>query len=194
MPPDTSSLRPAALGLRTHSGWAVVVAVAASGGAPDVILRRKIEIADRRIAGSVQPYHTMEGWTLPRAEEFLERCRQASLALARGAVEALLREAAQRGYRVVRAGLLLSSGRPTGSLADTLASHAKIHTAEGEFYRDSLRQACEACKVPVKGLIERTLPVDDSIRAAVNALAKTLGPPWRQDEKLATLAAWLALR
>jgi hypothetical protein len=34
----------------------------------------------------------------------------------------------------------------------------------------------------------------DAITARLAALGKPLGPPWTQDEKLASLAAWLVLR
>lgn len=38
-----------ALGMRAHSGWAVVVAVAGD----DAVLRRRIELCDRAVPGSV---------------------------------------------------------------------------------------------------------------------------------------------
>src|SRR6059036_3705180 len=95
---------PAAIGLRAHSGWAALVAVAGSPespvvldrrriviglhgawdraisnlDSPVVLDRRRIEIADRSIPGSVQPYHAAQELGLGRAEKFLERCEDAA--------------------------------------------------------------------------------------------------------------------
>src|SRR2546430_13640189 len=43
------------------------------------------------------------------------------------------------------------------------SSHPLIHTAEGEFFRNAVRQACEEHKATVTGIREAAL--DDSIRA-----------------------------
>jgi hypothetical protein len=195
-------IRQAALGLRSHSGWAVVVAVAGPLDSPSVVDRRRIELADKSIPGSVQPYHAAEGSPLAQAEEFIGRCRAASNALARRALDEVLADLLANGFRAVRSCILRSSGRPLGTLAATLASHALIHTAEGEFYRDALRHGLDHHAVPVMGVKERdllpqaaealNLSVEQVQRKALE-LGKSIGPPWRQDEKLATIAAWRAL-
>jgi hypothetical protein len=172
----------ASLGFRAHSGWAAVVAV--SGGA--AVDRSRIELCDCLIAGSAQPYHAAAGMRLNEAEAYLERCAGISTAMAEAAVQKLIAGLAARRYRVVRGSILLGSGRPLGSLAATLASHPLIHTAEGEFYRDAIRQACRRCGLPVLGIKERDLCPRIS---EVVDLGKMLGPPWRQDEKLCCLAA-----
>ena len=180
-----------------------MVAVAGPLDAPTVVDRRRIEIADRSVAGSVQPYHAVEGQPLADAKKVLDGCAAATRKLARRALQEVLKDLETNGFRAVRSGLLLSSGRPLGALAATLASHALIHTAEGEFYRDALREASEHCEIPVLGVKERevlpqaadalALSVED-VQRTVAQIGKSLGPPWRQDEKLATVAAWLALR
>jgi len=40
-----------------------------------------------------------------------------------------------KGYRPVGSALLLASGRPLPKLETILASHALIHTADGEHFR-----------------------------------------------------------
>jgi hypothetical protein len=77
-----------------------------------------------------------------------------------------------------------------------------IHTAEGEFFREAIRHASEACRLPVTGIREREihsagaaefgLPLE-TIQRRVLELGRSIGPPWRQDEKLAALAGWLTL-
>src|SRR5689334_10911610 len=111
---------------------------------------------------------------LVRAEAFLERCRQASAAAAESAVRAMLDQLAARGFRMRQAVVLLASGRPAGDLARTLASHAAIHTAEGEFYREIIREACRRCGLMVAGVREKELcpRVEE-----VAELGKHLGSP-----------------
>jgi len=178
----------AALGFRAHSGWAAVVALCGPPESPKVILRRRLELADHTIAGSMQPYHAAEGMRLKDAEAYLHRCTKATRILAHTAVQDLVSTIAEEGFSLTGARLLLGSGRPVGDLAATLASHPLIHTAEGEFYRDAIRQACAARGVPLVGMPEKGLV---TTRAA--ELGKTIGPPWRADEKLCATAAWLEL-
>ena len=88
------------------------------------------------------------------------------------------------------------------SLAATLPSHALIHTAEGEFFLEVLVRASEHCSLHVTKVKEREiwdrgttvfrLPSAD-LQQRIDGLGKSLGPPWRVDEKLASLAAWIAL-
>ena len=198
-----------ALGLRSHSGWAALVAVGASRGDspvpsdPEVVLRRRIELADASIEGSKQPYHEAEGKKPKEAERIVGRCTDSSRRLAREAVWAVLVELRQRQHDVMGCGLLLASGRPLpGNLHAILASHALIHAAEGEMYRDVLRRASEHFSLPVTGVRERdvlaraaeaTGVAAPELQSRVAEMGRALGPPWRQDEKLATLAAWLVL-
>lgn len=192
----------AAIGFRSHSGWAALVVVAGSPVAPAILDRRRIEIADRTIRGSVQPYHAAAELGLPKAAAFLERCADSSRALALSALRNVIDDPRLDGHQVIGCGILLSSGRPAASLEATLASHAAIHTAEGEFFREALIDASQRCRLPCKGVREKELfemaapafgLTADEVQRRVNALGKTIGPPWRQDQKYAALAGWLAL-
>src|SRR5205085_5000274 len=75
---SAARLRRAAIGLRPHSGWAALVVLAGDGGSPEVVDRRRIEIADPTIAGSRQPYHAAEALRLDRAEHLLARLAEAA--------------------------------------------------------------------------------------------------------------------
>jgi hypothetical protein len=197
-----ANMTPAALGFRAHSGWTVVVAVAGSLSKPVVLERRQIVIADASIPGSKQPYHTAERLDIQKAEALIGLCRDRSTVLATSAIGAVVAELSNKGHRVVGAGILFRSGRPLPNLVTTLQSHALIHTAEGEFFREALVQASEHCSLPVNRVTEREIwdrgaaafrlsPA--ALQQKIGELGRSLGPPWRQDEKLATLAAWIAL-
>jgi hypothetical protein len=101
----------------------------------------------------------------------------------------------QLGHAVVGCGLLLASGRPLPPLEKILASHPLLHTAEGELFRDALRAACRECGLPLTVVKERELftRASERIERHVAAMGKGIGPPWRQDQKFAAAAAWLAL-
>jgi hypothetical protein len=191
-----------ALGLRSHSGWAVLIALQGPASAPVVVDRRRLKLCDTSFPR--QPYHAAENLPAARAEALVTRSLETATKLAREAVGAAVAELRAAGQEIAGAGLLLSSSRPLPKeLAAILASHALIHTAEGEMYRDVLRAGCEKAGVEVAGMRERDLLASagprlklapDAIPARLAALGKPLGPPWTQDEKLASLAAWLVLR
>ena len=104
--------------------------------------------------------------------------------------------------RVVGSAVLLASGRPLPPLAKILASHALIHAAEGEFFREAFSKACESLDVPVTGFRERDLNASvqttfgkaaTRIGQQISTLGRSLGPPWTQDQKMAALAALVVL-
>jgi hypothetical protein len=202
MSSSAGSLTRAALGLRAHSGWAVLVAVAGPITKPAVILRRRIELCDRRVSGSVQPYHAARLMKLEAAQAFLNERADSSRRMASEAIRTALAELTNQGYRAAASCILLGSGRMTHGLAAILASHPAVHTAEGEFYREALRWGCESCGLTVSGVKERDLLTQSAaalhlsateIDRRLAALGKLIGPPWRQDEKLSALASWLLL-
>jgi hypothetical protein len=192
----------AAIGCRAHSGWAALVIVAGPVSSPRIVDRRRIEIADAAIPGSKQPYHTAEKLPFKQAERLVTRCTERSRALARRELRAAVDHARSSGHEVAGCGIILASGRPLPDLAATLASHALIHTAEGELFRNVIADASREMNVPVTGVKERELLAqasavlgksDAELQSYLQKMGRELGPPWTEDEKYATLAAWLAL-
>jgi len=195
-------MKRAALGLRSHSGWAVTVIVGGQLDAPVVIDRRRVEIADPAIGGATQPYHAAAHLDLKKAEEFVKRCADSATQLAERALRALIDDVKEKRHEVLGGGILLGSGRAAPTLATTLASHALIHTAEGELFRRALTQASERCGLALTAVPERELwsrsTLDlhmtlDELQRSVAEMGRQIGPPWRQDEKHAALVGWLAL-
>ena len=191
----------AALGLRVHSGWAALVALSGPLATPAVIARRRIELVDRDSPGGHQPFHAARGLPLGAAQDLVGHALDGATRMARGALAAAAGELRRQGAGRIACGILQSSARPLPSLAAVLASHALVHTAEGELYRDALAKAAAAQGALVLPIKERELLDRYTARLGVAPgdlerhlaeLGRTLGPPWRQDEKLATLAGWLA--
>jgi hypothetical protein len=189
----------AALGFRSHSGWAALVAVAGAAAKPSVVVRRRVELSR---GTPRQPFHAAEGLAFAAAERMIRRSTDEAGALADRAVREVVAELRAAGHEPVASGLLLAAGRPLPSLREILGSHALIHAAEGELFRDALRQASREAGLPVAEVRERDLEAvaARSLRHSTADLAgrladwgKALGPPWTQDEKRAALVAWLAL-
>jgi len=201
-PIDDHRNAPAALGFRVHSGWAAAVAISLDRKSPVVVDRRRIEMADRKKHESVQPYHRAAELDLKKAELFIRSCLDQATRMASEALREMTGHLDENGYRTVGSGILQASGRPATTLAATLASHAMIHTAEGEHFREAIAQASEQSDLPVTKVKERelypraeanlALPANE-LAATIARLGKTVGPPWRQDEKLAALIAWLVV-
>lgn len=194
-------MRRAALGFRMHSGWGALVAVSNDGGL-EVIERRHIVVAEASVPGSKQPYHYAENLEVKQAEEYIARCSTASMQLALAAVRETLLQIEDSAYCVQGAAILMASGRKLPSLDRILASHALIHTAEGEFFRNIAHRACEQAALRVTRFRERELEEStkkilgkqaNQITQCIAEVGKRLGAPWTQDEKLAALAAVLVL-
>ena len=180
-----------AIGIRAHSRWAVLVAVAGKPGSVQVLDRRRIIIADTRGLGANQPYHFAEKLELRAAEKHIASCAAVSERLALAALREVVQEL--NGYEVAGAAILLASGRSLPSLPEILASHALIHTAEGEFFRQAVRHACENFGICVTGIRERDLGEGSELQQEIANLGKIVGPPWTQDQKMAALAAMMIL-
>src|SRR5271165_91747 len=194
-------MKDAAIGVRMHSGWGALVAVASNDGIVEILARRRVVVTTSETRGGNQPYHFAKALELPEAEKFLEGSFAAAKRLALEAVRDLIGEL--RGqYRIVGSAVLLASGRPLPPLAKILASHPLIHTAEGEFFREAFSKACESLDLPVTGFRERnhdecvqTMFGDAAagMRQQVSTLGQSLGPPWTADQKLAALAGLVVL-
>ena len=88
------------------------------------------------------------------------------------------------------------------TLEATLASHALIHTADGNHFRDALGHGCEALGLPVTRVTHKDLTARASVTlgkspqalaATLATLGRGLGAPWGADQKAAALLAWLLL-
>jgi hypothetical protein len=189
------------VGLRAHTGWAVVVSLAGPPSEPAVVDRRRLDLTDPDLPR--QAFHAAAGLDPAAAADLVERAAASTEAIAERVLRDLVAELRAAGHRVAGAGIALGGGghRP-GTLAAVLASHPAMHAAEGELYREALLLASDACALPVTGVPERDLPDRAAavlgipvpeLRRRLVELGRACGPPWAQDQRSAALAAWLAL-
>ena len=192
----------AAIGFRVHSGWAAAVAVCVDKGAPVVLARQRVHLVETFTYEFRQPYHTAEKMLLAQAREFISRMQAEARRLAYRAIRELASRTREQGMKLTRCGLLLASGRPLPELEKILASHTLIHTADGEHFREAVLHASARCGLRDFRIKERDLlkHAEEALRLKgaalmrrITELGRPLGTPWSQDEKFATIAAWLAL-
>jgi hypothetical protein len=192
----------AALGFQTHSGWACAILAAGKGSDIEIVHRCRVILYDPMIDGAKQPFHTAEPMPIADAENYISRCRNATDQRAREAMTALQKISEDHGMSLSGACVIAASGRELPGLQAILASHALIHAAEGEFYRNTLLSAAKSLKINAQRLNRREAAMwvasrldwsEELLVKKLGAIGRKIGRPWTLDEKLATMAAWLML-
>ncbi|HEX3405923.1 MAG TPA: hypothetical protein VHS81_01700 [Caulobacteraceae bacterium] len=191
--------RTAVLGFRPHTYWTAAVALSGDPHAPDVIARRRIDFASGDERGV---YHHVEGMDGEAAQAWIDKVWAVVEANCRRGLGALLEELGKADVTLGVAVVPIARTRPPEMLEDILKSHSWMHAAEGDFYRDAVASACTALGLEVRRGVERDFAADVCRRHAfpaalldgrMKAIGAALGPPWSEDQKLATLAAWSQL-
>ena len=195
-------MKQAAVGLRVHSGWSALVAVSLENGAPTVLSRERVHLVETFSYKFRQPYHTAGRMPLEKARAFVAGSLTEAKRLATLALRSTQAELGRQGFQVERSALLLASGKTLPGLESILLSHALIHTADGELFREALRHSSADCGLEIACIKEREL-LDRGAQALrtsrekllrqITELGRSFGSPWTQDEKYAALAAWLVL-
>jgi hypothetical protein len=192
--------RPVAIGLKSHIGWAAVVALAGPVASAEVVAKRRIDMATTFDEGAV--YHKSQELSLARAEALIRSSEERFERAAREALADLAAELRAAGCEPVGSGLVSGNGKPLPPLASILRSHALVHAAEGELYRRVLSRASEACCIPALSIRAREIEARAAgaleiapaqLPARLAALGKASGRPWARDQKESALAAWIAL-
>lgn len=196
-------MKSAAIGFRPHSGWTAVVVLSLEKGEPVVLIRDRIHLVKIFNYSYRQPYHTAARAPLPEGRAFIAQVRTEARALARRALRDIQKKLDETDYRLTHYGLLLASSRALPDLEKILAAHPLIHTADGELFREALSFASQKYGLKELHVKERDLlgraaenlrRSEEALLRRVTELGRAMGSPWSQDEKFATLAAWLALR
>lgn len=178
----------------------MLVGVSGAADAPTVFDRRRIELAD---ATPAQPYHqAAHVRDLALAARLVDRAREDASARAHLALSAFVADGKRAGYDVQHAALLVNRARPLPPFEAILKSHPLLHTAEGELFRNALRDASERCGLAVTSSPERDVYESSSrrlgltpaaVRQRVTAIGRLCGSPWDADYKVAFVAAWALL-
>ena len=192
----------ASVGFSPHSGWAAAVVLAGPLARPELIDRRRFILAEPDDHVGKQPFHAAEEMPLAQATRLVDRCVADSRKRAVEELRRLATELRGKGYALAAGGLCGKEARPLGSLAAILASHALIHAAEGEMFRQVLREAAADRAIAFADVPEREAEPRcakavklslEAVRSHLAAIGRAAGPPWTKDQKLAALIGWGSL-
>ena len=192
----------AAIGFSPHSGWAATVVLGGTAAAPELLARSRVRLIDDGDPESKQPYHAVEFLCVEDATGRLDGYMAVATRLAQDFIRAQSEELKERGIVVRSVGIIESSSRKQVSLASILASHALIHAADGDHFRNALFVAAEQCRLGVCRIPARDLEdhAGKCLRLPINRILETVknlglgkGPPWGADQKKAALLAWTLL-
>jgi hypothetical protein len=190
-----------AFGVKAHSGWAALVVVGKRDGDLVVVDRRRIELVEDEWAR--QPYHAAEDLKPDAARDVVERGVEAAHRIAIREMREAVKREQQRQNEVTACTVLIGKPMPGWTVEEILAVHFRMHKAEGVLFRDALVRATRACglrlvAIPEKLLAkhaERALGIPTSgLAKTITSLGKSVGPPWRKDQKDAALGALVALQ
>src|SRR5579864_5548881 len=143
MAAQTAANETAAIGFSPHSGWAAMVVLGGSAAEPDLLARSRLQLIDDHDPESKQPYHAVEFLCVEEATGRLDGYMAVATRLAQDFIRAQCEQLQGRGVALRSIGILDSSGRKQVSLPSILASHALIHAADGDHFRNALFVAAE---------------------------------------------------
>lgn len=185
-----------AIGLRAQKGGAVAIGLEIEKGEPKLLFSTVLATGMADDPLSFEPYRTAAA--LPRAEAVaaVAEGRKRQERLAAESLRNLVKAPGVAGLLVNRAGWI------TDLLDYSLAWPEHIPVAELLAVREALRTGCRESKITLAELDEKSLPErapdllglsSEQIEARLKALGAVAGKPWRKEQKLACLAAWVAL-
>ena len=186
------------LGVRIKSGWAATVLLGGARDRPVVLDARRLDLADPDTPATLQPHHAGTGTPqrdariLRKLIGLIERCSRANAA-------AMIGDHRAAGHPARRAVIVGTSETDPATIGNP---HIRIHALEGRLFRrvaeESLAAAGLRCSLVLEQRLLQTAP--EQLGRSATELARVLaalrpagGGPWRHEQKMAALAAWVGL-
>jgi hypothetical protein len=198
------------LGVRALKGGGVVVGVVMDDRDPRVVLSTFLPTSVDGDRLALEPYRVAyemkrapDGGASTEAAAAVAEGHKRQAELAAKGLGEIVRTLRDAGYQPVIAALLVNrAGWITDALAYSLSWPQHVPIAEGLAVRDALRLACGRCGLKVAEIDEKSLYEVASeqlhlssheMEVRLKSLGATVGRPWRREQKLACLAAWVTV-
>ena len=187
-----------AVGVRVKSGWAATVVLGEPPNAPQLLDSLVLALSDPAVPATRQPYHAAMGVAqtntarLRRLLAVVEHCALRS-------VGRLVRACRAQGRRIRGIGIVVGSDIDPQDIAN---QHIRAHASEGRLFRTVVEKAAKRHRLRTVTTVERELPPlaavalgrsEAALKHAVTELGVAAPGPWRAEQKMAALAAWLVL-
>jgi hypothetical protein len=188
----------AALGFRVKSGWAAAVLLTGSAHSPQLCDVKRIDVSDPRFPETRQPYHAAMGKLETDARKINRRV-DVVRRIAEKSITKLLAGYRQQNFTIKRAALVVGSQIDPHSVTNP---HIRAHALEGQLFRSVLQESLHAHRILSDILIERDAYAraavqlkqsNENVRRMIQNFGRDTEAPWRAEQKLAAVAAWVAL-
>jgi hypothetical protein len=206
----SGAIAPIGLGFRAVRGGGVVVSIALKNDEPRVVLSSFLATGAEDDRLSFEPYHVAaemkrgpDGGASAEAVAAVAEGRKRQDERAAKGLKDLVGMLRDAGCEPVVAALLVNrAGWISDLLAYSLSWPDHPPVAEGLAVREALRFAIAQAGIQVAELDEKSLPDHASavlhlgpseVDARLKNLGTPVGRPWRKEQKLACLAAWVTL-
>lgn len=192
---------------KAHLGWVNTVAVRLRATSPEPVLGVRVELIEAADREAREPYHVAAGWSglqqgpkPPEPELVVRRGRARQATAARGSLSAFRQTLLRQGLDWRQAVMLTGRGR-LGDLDHILATHARIHVAEGEAIRDATRDALRDLGIVCVDQDEKSILADaqrllhdEDADHLMKSRRPASAAAWGREERLLALGAWLRCR
>jgi hypothetical protein len=189
----------AALGFRVKSGWAAAVMLKGSARSPQLCDVQRIDLSDPQLPETRQPYHASMGRLETDTKKISGRV-DVVRRITKKSIAKLLAGYRQQNFTIKRAALVVGSQIDPRSVAN---AHIRAHALEGQLFRSVLQQSLHGNGIRTEVLLEREAygkaqvelkQSNENVRRMIQNFGRDAKASWRAEQKLAALAAWLALR
>jgi len=142
------------LGWRCHSGWAVMVVVSGTPGAPRILARDRVQLVDEPLPR--MPYHAIEASELsPRdAKALIGKVRRAATSAATKATKK-----AAKAFDIESVAVVGKVRNVPDDLERILAAHSFLHAAEGALYEEAVLDAAARAELAATIVEERSIEI-----------------------------------
>lgn len=198
------------IGLRAQKGGAVIVGVSVAADGPRLLLSSFFATCAEGDRLAFEPYRVAfemprgpPGKASPESSSAVTEGRRRQDQMAALGLQAIVRRLEDDGQRPAVAALLVNrAGWITDLLEYSTAWPEHVPVAECLAVREALRFAVKSCGMELAELDEKSLPDRAALALGlpapeIDARLKTLGlaagKPWRKEQKLACLSAWIAV-